>query len=182
MSAGRNSMDGRGVAVPADMTTFSPTSLSSAPSPRAATPPSPREDSRPAIKKEREPGSCRSSRSPSPSSNSNHSNQNKQSPTHASYSSTALNPFNLLLQSITHTKPSINDTMSSQGGSGSGSGSGSGGSQWNPILSHGSAIGIVKPNVVFDVYGNPQGSSGGSGRGSSSSGSNRGSSGGGSRR
>jgi uncharacterized membrane protein YgcG len=42
-------------------------------------------------------------------------------------------------------------TLSRSAGSGSGSGS-----QWDPILSHGSAIGIVKPNVVFDVYGNPQ--------------------------
>ncbi|KAL8382153.1 hypothetical protein RB595_006099 [Gaeumannomyces hyphopodioides] len=179
MSARHDGVNDRGVAAPADM--FSPTRPSSASSPRAAAPLGSGEGGRPAIKHEGEPGSCRSSRSPSPSSNSNH---NKQSPTHASYSSTARNPFNLLLQSITHTKPGINDTMSSQGGSGSGSGSGSGGSQWNPILSHGSAIGIVKPNVVFDVYGNPQGSSsGGSGRGSSSSsGSNRGSSGGGSRR
>lgn len=51
-----------------------------------------------------------------------------------------------------------NTTMSSGGSNGTGRGgsSGSGGSSsgWNPILSHGSAIGILKPNVVFDVYGN----------------------------
>lgn len=50
-----------------------------------------------------------------------------------------------------------NNTMSSGGSNGTGRGgsSGSGGSSsgWNPILSHGSAIGILKPNVVFDVYG-----------------------------
>ncbi|KAI6616243.1 hypothetical protein MCOR14_011044 [Pyricularia oryzae] len=42
---------------------------------------------------------------------------------------------------------------------GSGNGTGRGGSggnssSWNPILSHGSVIGILKPDVVFDVYGN----------------------------
>ncbi|TLS30897.1 hypothetical protein PpBr36_02274, partial [Pyricularia pennisetigena] len=92
---------------------------------------------------------------------------------HPSSSSTIWNHTN---QASTHE----NKTMSSGGSNGSGNGgsggSGRGSSGWNPILSHGSAIGILKPDVVFDVYGSST-SSGGS---SSSSSSNRGGGGGGS--
>ncbi|KAK4169700.1 hypothetical protein QBC43DRAFT_283258 [Cladorrhinum sp. PSN259] len=55
--------------------------------------------------------------------------------------------------------------------SGNNSGSSSDSSKWDDLLKHGSALSILKPDVVFTPYGSSSGSSGSSGSSSNTGGS-----------
>ncbi|KAK3986027.1 hypothetical protein QBC44DRAFT_373607 [Cladorrhinum sp. PSN332] len=55
--------------------------------------------------------------------------------------------------------------------SGTNSGSSSDSSKWDDLLKHGSALSILKPDVVFTPYGSSSTSSGSSGSSNSTSGS-----------